>query len=97
MRSNVQSQLYTARKLMHKIVLAFVSNISSRNAMLEYLQKFVQLNTKRTHMTVRKNLHKFLVEYNAEEILSMLNYQSILMIRMTLYQCNHSFRFGELI
>jgi len=44
--------LYTARKLMHKIVLAFFSNISSRNAMLEYLQKFVQLNIKRTHLTV---------------------------------------------
>ena len=51
-RSNIQSQLYTARKLMHKIVLAFFSNISSRNAMVEYLQKFVQLNMKRTHLTV---------------------------------------------
>ncbi|CAF0747485.1 unnamed protein product [Adineta ricciae] len=51
-RSIVQSQLYIARKLMHKIVLAFFSNISSRQAMLEYLQKFVQLNRKRTHLTV---------------------------------------------
>ncbi|CAM4739569.1 unnamed protein product [Rotaria magnacalcarata] len=51
-RSTVQSQLYTARKLMHKIVLAFFSNISSRNAMLEYLQKFIQFNIKRTHLTV---------------------------------------------
>ncbi|CAF0731056.1 unnamed protein product [Rotaria sordida] len=51
-RSTVQSQLYTARKLMHKIVLAFFSNISSRNAMLDYLQKFIQLNIKRTHLTV---------------------------------------------
>lgn len=52
MRSTVQSQLYTARKFMHKIVLAFVSNIASRNAMLEYLRKFIQLNMKRTHLTV---------------------------------------------
>ncbi|CAF4955766.1 unnamed protein product [Rotaria sp. Silwood1] len=51
-RSTIQSQLYTARKLMHKIVLAFFSNISSRNAMLDYLQKFIQLNIKRTHLTV---------------------------------------------
>ncbi|CAF0754547.1 unnamed protein product [Rotaria sordida] len=51
-RSTVQSQLYTARKLMHKIVLAFFSNISSRNAMLDYLQNFIQLNIKRTHLTV---------------------------------------------
>ncbi|CAF0803432.1 unnamed protein product [Adineta steineri] len=51
-RSTIQSQLYTARKLMHKIVLAFFSNISSRNAMLEYLQKFIHLNIKRTHLTV---------------------------------------------
>ncbi|UJR33767.1 hypothetical protein I4U23_021194 [Adineta vaga] len=51
-RSTIQSELYTARKLMHKIVLAFFSNISSRNGMLEYLQKFLQLNKKRTHLTV---------------------------------------------
>jgi hypothetical protein len=39
---------------MHKIVLAFFSNISSRNAMVDYLQKFVQLNIKRTHLTVSR-------------------------------------------
>ncbi len=53
-RSTIQSQLYIARKLMHKIVLAFFSNISSRNAMVDYLQKFVQLNIKRTHLTVSR-------------------------------------------
>ena len=51
-RSAVQSQLYIARKLMHKIVLAFFSNVSSRNAMLNYLQKFIQFNMKRAHLTV---------------------------------------------
>lgn len=52
-RSFVQGQLYQARLLMHKIVLAFVSNVASRNAMLEYFSKFIQLNFKRNHLTVR--------------------------------------------
>lgn len=43
---------------MQKIVLAFVSNVSSRNAMLEYLQKFIQLNIKRTHLNVSLFLSK---------------------------------------
>ena len=51
-RSLVQGQLYQARSVMHKIVLAFVSNVSSRNAMLEYLRTFIRLNFKRNHLNV---------------------------------------------
>ncbi|CAF0795705.1 unnamed protein product [Didymodactylos carnosus] len=45
--ATVQSQLNKARILMHKIVLAFFSNVQSRSAMLNYLQKFIQCNLKR--------------------------------------------------
>lgn len=51
-QSIVQGQLNRARLLMQKIVHAFVSNLSSRNAMLNYLQHFVKINTKRTHLNV---------------------------------------------
>jgi len=86
-RSTVQSQLYTARTLMQKIVLAFFSNISSRNSMVEYLQKFVQLNIKRTHLTVRTTNFFLMCEIKLtreREIESMLTLEKHMYLKSVL-------------